>query len=378
MTFNYSIALDHTLVNQELRTLPRPEPSAGLDAYERERQLCLNASFEKHENYIKYIASARRDSVVDYLPIKLDIENVSRCNYRCTMCAVSDWHKGTRGADMSVEDFKAIIDEQIGLVEIKLQGLGEPLMQGDDFFEMIKYARARHIWVRTTTNTSLLHLRNNAQKLVDARPNEIQVSVDGATKETFEKIRRGSHFETVKKNCRILNDYCKTSNVRLTKMWTVVQRVNRHEMEDLVRLAHELGFQDQTFAFSLTDWGSEKWRDQNNAVTVEDQLSQEEAWKLVELGESLGIRVSFWNTTSKYSTESRENLCPWPFERAVITSDLRTVPCCTIGNPDHYEVGPNSGKSFNELWLADEYREFRQAHLDGEIPNVCKGCYKAS
>ncbi len=112
-------------------------------------------------NYAKYRVTARHGACVNYLPIKIDIENVSRCNFRCTICQVSDWPKSARADDMPLNDFKRLIDEQHGPVEIKQQGMGEPLMQGDDLFEMIKYARARNIWVRTVTNASLLHLKDN-------------------------------------------------------------------------------------------------------------------------------------------------------------------------------------------------------------------------
>jgi len=361
--------------NMELRELPQPVPSAGLEAYIHERQVCLELSMARQENYMRYEKSRRRSSVADYLPIKLDIENVSRCNYRCTMCTVSDWEKGKRANDMSFDDFKRIIDEQYGLVEIKLQGLGEPLMQGADFFKMIQYARAQHIWVRTTTNTSLLHLKNNYRKLIDADPNEVQISIDGATKDVFEEIRKGSHFETVKKNCRLINDYAFEKGKRVTKMWTVVQRANQGQLFELVDFAHEQGFRDQTFAFSLTDWGSAEWRKRNDIVTVENSMNPELGYRLIEKGDKLGIRVSFWNSTTKYRTTNPEKLCPWPFERAVVTSDLRSVPCCTIGNPDHFEIGQGLGKTFLELWSGREFEEFRQDHLDGKIPQVCKGCY---
>src|SRR5713101_157676 len=73
--------------------LPAPEPAAGTDAYLRERALALARSPECLANYERYMAAKRQVAQIDYLPIKLDIENVSRCNFRCTMCAVSDWHK---------------------------------------------------------------------------------------------------------------------------------------------------------------------------------------------------------------------------------------------------------------------------------------------
>jgi len=377
-----SVVQRNVKIKRELRDLPKPEPSAGLDMYNDIREKALALDSRKRGNYDKYMASRRREAKLDYLPIKLDIENVSRCNLKCSMCVVSDWDKGVRGEDMSLDDFKKIIDEQFGLVEIKLQGLGEPVLQGKDFFDMIRYARAKNIWVRTTTNATRLHLkavrseeRFIYQELIDSDANEIQISIDGATREVHEGIRQGAVFGQITENCKLINAYSREKGVRVTKMWSVIQMANQHQLFDLVDLAHELGFRDQTFAFSLTNWGQDEWRQRNDAVTVEENLDHEIAWKLVEKGEKLGIRVSFWNSTDKYNTSNRESLCAWPFERAVITSDLRTVPCCTIGSPDSYELGRGQGKGFTELWFSEEYEAFRQAHLDGKIPEVCLPCY---
>ncbi|MCH7553315.1 MAG: radical SAM protein, partial [Chloroflexi bacterium] len=231
-----------------LLTLPRPEPSAGIEAYERERALALSTSPRRLANYRLFQRAQRRSAQVDHLPIKLDIENVSRCNFRCTMCQVSEWPEQRRAGDMAFEEFQHLIDEQYGLIEIKLQGMGEPTLGGDDYFRMISYARAQHIGVLTVTNASRLHLRDTYKKLIDAGPNEVQISIDGATKETFEGIRRGSKFEVVIANCRLINDYCREIGVKVTKMWTVVQRDNLHELSGLVDLAHELGFESMVFS----------------------------------------------------------------------------------------------------------------------------------
>lgn len=357
----------------QLLELPQPEPAAGLEAYVRERELALASSVRRRENYEKYLRSSRRNARVDYLPVKLDIENVSRCNFRCTMCVVSDWPKGTRAADMTFEAFKQLIDEQHGLVEIKLQGIGEPTMGGDAFFAMIRYARSQHIWVRTSTNASLLHVKDNYRKLVDSDINEIQVSIDGADKATFEGIRRGSRYEIVLDNCRRLNSYCEQNGVVRTKMWTVVQRANQHQLEDVVHLAHELGFRNASFELGLHGWGLDSWTARNAEVNVGHRLERERLTGLVEQGRQLGVKVGFFSLHDKYSTSSRETLCPWPFERAVVTSDRRTVPCCIIGNPDAFELGKGDG--FTETWNSAEYTAFRQAHLDGRVPAVCQACY---
>ena len=66
--------------------LPAPKPMPSEDVYLNERQLRLRYSKECQKNYEKYVNSTKRDSNPDYLPIKLDIENLSRCNFRCVMC----------------------------------------------------------------------------------------------------------------------------------------------------------------------------------------------------------------------------------------------------------------------------------------------------
>ncbi len=348
---------------------PRPDPTQ----YRRNRFIALALSPRRLLNYIKYKYSERKVDL-NYLPVSLDIEPVSRCNFHCTMCQVSDWPKFTRGKDLSVEDFKAIIDEQYGLLEIKLQGLGEPTLGRDKFFEMIAYARKRNIWVRTTTNASLLHLHDNYKKLIDAGINEVQISFDGATKETFESIRRGSKFEKIVENCKLINQYCNERNLLRTRMWVLVQKHNAHEFSDFVRLAAEMGFRRMTYSLDLHGWGMERWEEINEEARMRDQISYDLAKKAIEEGKQLGVEVTFWKATSKYSTASPKTLCQWPFERGYVSSDLRMVPCCTIANPDIFDLG--SAKSVSAIWNSESYKEFRRAHLNGEIPKACQECYE--
>ena len=58
-----------------------------------------------------------------------------------------------------------------------------------------------------------------------------------------------------------------------------------------------------------------------------------------------------------------------------MASDLRIVPCCIIGNPDVSEVG-NAKGGFSQAWYGETMRDFREAHLRGDIPKVCVSCYE--
>lgn len=354
---------------------PLPEPQAVPDhaTYLAERERALNFSAERRANWERYLASSKRMAQPDYMPVRLDIENVSRCNFHCTMCPVSHWPKGKRADDLCLEDFKRLIDEQFGLVEIKIQGMGEPTLQGDTYFDMIRHARDRAIWVRTVTNASLLHLRDNYRKLIDSGVNEVQISFDGATKEVFESIRAGAVFERVRDNCKLINAYCRERGVDRTKMWTVVQRDNVHQVGELVELGAEMGFRHLVFSLNLHGFGSAEWATINGPNSVEYEFTDDMAWPHIERGRALGINVYFWRQTSRYSTASPGSLCPWPFERAYVSSDLRIVPCCVLGNPEYADLG--DARALTAAWTGETWRQFRQAHLDGHIPEICQGCY---
>jgi len=159
-------------------------------------------------------------------------------------------------------------------------------------------------------------------------------------------------------------------------MWVVVQEQNHHQLEQFVALAADLGFPQVVFSLQLNEWGSKDLAQKNHEIRVDDQLSRDRLLALVPQGESLGVKVAFWWVNQKYSSASPDRLCPWPFNRAFIGSDSRTVPCCMIGTPDVYQIG--TSKRFSEVWLSDEYRDFRRAHIEGNPPAACKACYESN
>lgn len=349
--------------------LPRPSPDA--DFYKSVMELGFNKFPLRRENYRKYQQAARLCSL-DYMPIMLDIENVSRCNYHCAMCQVSSWPNRQRAPDMSFDDFRRLLDSQHGLIEIKLQGMGEPLL-GEYYFEMIKYARDSYLWVRSSSNASLLHLNDNYKRIIDSDICELQVSIDGATPEVYKKIRRGGELKKVAENSIMLNRYCEKFDRLFTRMWVVVQRDNFSELGSFVKFAFELGFKRLTFSLDLNDWGQVKWRNINDCVDMHRQFDFSLAKHLVALGNEHKIDVTFWFIDQKYDFRDAAKLCPWPFSRAYISSDMRIVPCCMISNPEVLNFG--DAKNFTAEWDSAGYKRFRKSHIEGRLPQCCRSCY---
>jgi MoaA/NifB/PqqE/SkfB family radical SAM enzyme len=319
---------------------------------------------------------AARNADIDFLPVRLDIENVSRCNYHCTMCQVSDWTDLKRSRDMTLGEYKTLIDSLTNsLTEIKLQGMGEPLL-GKSYFDMIKYARERHIWVRSITNGSVLKGKDNYKRIIDADVCELHVSIDGCDKEVYEKIRLGGNFEKVSENCQLLNTYAKSADRDRTRMWTVVQRSNYHQIEKFPLLAAELGFSRLTLSLDLNDWGQDNWREINDKADTQNQMTPELAKRIMEAGSKLGVEVTFWYMDEKYEFGSKKKLCPWPFERGYISSEMKLVPCCMIANPEVSDLG--DATDIIKTWNGPEMKDFRETHLSGNIHDFCKTCYKNS
>ncbi len=324
---------------------------------------------ERLKNYISAKKSGRGEHL-PYYPYIFDIEPNTKCTLSCVMCHVSEWGGKGRCADMKKEDLFGFVDNYPYLTEVKLHGMGEPLLH-PDYIEMVEYLAARKIWVRTSTNATLFHRGNLGERLIDSGIGEVQISIDGATKEVYEKIRRGGNFELLKNNARRVNRYANKIRGRLiTRMWVVLQKNNIGQIFDFVSLARELEFRRLSFSLSLADWARDDWFEKNEKISLKEPLGGDVKEKLKKLGTSFGVDVTLWDQGSSYG---RENICPWIFARPYISADMKIVPCCMIANPDIVNFG--SAYDLVNNWNNDMYKKFRKMHLSGEIPRTCKFCY---
>src|SRR5581483_10427319 len=171
----------------------------------------------------------------------LQIEPVGQCNLRCQMCPIPFRQDGPPygpPAFMKVEVFTRLIDECPDLRELHLQGLGEPMMH-PRFADMVRYATRKGIRVTTNSNLTLLNPQR-AERCVTSGLACVHVSIDGATAETYERIRVRSKFAKVLHNLDLLLEArrrfaSRTPELRLVM---VIMRQNLHELPDIVRLAH--------------------------------------------------------------------------------------------------------------------------------------------
>lgn len=321
-------------------------------------------------NFLKFQLSKKNKKLnLNYLPITMDIEPTTGCNFRCTMCQVSSPDFKTKNLDFDI--FKKIINENKQLLKIKLQGMGEPLIN-NKFFEMIDYATKYGIVSEITTNGSLLN-NNNINKLINANLSRITISIDGATSETFEKIRIKSNFQTVISNCKNLVINYKKKIIRPEiSAWCVVQNNNVHEFEKIYELCKEIGFDKLTYQFYLSGWGKDEWNKINHKKRVEIASLKDRINILKSKASKDGIDINIFDE----NLLSFSKQCVWPWESNYISKTGDVVPCCIIGDEKVESFGNINQKSFQMIWNSEKYKKFRDQIKNNKVPDYCKNCYK--
>jgi len=173
-------------------------------------------------------------------PRKLNIEVTTRCNLSCAMCMKTVWKEDI--GDMSLHTFKALLPVLPEIESINLIGIGEPLLN-ENVIEMVRLAKGQlpsNGAFSLTTNGTLIDTET-AEGLVSGGVDDIVVSIDGATGDTFAKIRKGASLDQVLGNIELLNRVKERLGARLPRIGLefVAMKMNVAELPQLVDLAAE-------------------------------------------------------------------------------------------------------------------------------------------
>src|ERR1700747_2657473 len=129
--------------------------------------------------------------IVQHEPVCLYLETTNRCNLLCTTCPRT-YEELEPPADMSWELFTSIVDQIPDLQRAVLHGVGEPMLV-KHLPRMVRYLKDRGTYVLFNTNGTVLN-EKNGRALIDASLDELRVSFDAATAETYKAIRGKNFF----------------------------------------------------------------------------------------------------------------------------------------------------------------------------------------
>jgi len=127
-------------------------------------------------------------------PDRVYIESTNYCNLKCIMCPTGLGVIRRPKGYMDMKLYRAIVDEIGPLVSSAvLHSWGEPLMH-PELFEMIRLGTRAGIRIETSTNITILNAER-ARAVLDAGLDVLYLALDGATKETYERVRVNAKWE---------------------------------------------------------------------------------------------------------------------------------------------------------------------------------------
>ena len=111
-------------------------------------------------------------------------------------------------------------------------------------------------FIRLLSNGMLFH-PTNWKRFASRQTGKIMltVSVDAATKTTYESIRRNGNFDVLKQNMEFASELRKAGKLSYFRMNFVVQRENYREMIPFVEWGQQLGV-DEVFFTKILNWGT--------------------------------------------------------------------------------------------------------------------------
>jgi len=280
---------------------------------------------------------------------------------------------------MPLDTVKELSDVLSSLETVNLQCNCEPLLNRE-IISIIRYIKAinRKAAVSFVTNGTLLSPTLSAE-LIRIGVNTITVSIDGATSETFEKIRLGAKFDTVVGNLRnlITERNRKPNTSTMIEIISVATVENIHELPDILNLGAELGVD----GFSVN--GLEPYTDEMTSLVLYGKLKHPDYEyifnKLKKSAEKIGMKISLPSLTARPYTSCDLRGC-------VIDSYGEVYPCSSLSYERAYYYEGNkyvhpqitfgniNEKGFYGIWHSPEFTTFRRKLRKGELPPYCTKC----
>lgn len=288
--------------------------------------------------YYHSLEADRHGSAPDFAHT-VTIEFVNRCNLSCSMCYVAN-HTFPK-ATLSLDEVRAIIDEVAGKEQTGLLlGVGSEGLLYKNIRKVIEYAKSRDVMdIILMTNGTLLS-EDLAEFLIKLEVSRVCISVDAATRETYEKVRGKDELDKLERNIRGLV----AAKRRLGSALPVVRLSFCAVPEN----------QHEQVAFR------EKWEDVVDYIDYQKvaDFSHVGSEEEVELGESAGERL----------------FCSKPFGYLNVWSNGDISPCCTFYGKN-LVFGNIRENTLQEVYDGPKMQELREQFRTGRNLNkICQVC----
>jgi mycofactocin radical SAM maturase len=291
-------------------------------------------------------------------PVNVTWEVTRRCNLACRHCLSAD---ATRQAkeELSLSQCRQFVDElsRMKVFQVNFGG-GEPFMR-QDFLEILEYTQERGIIACVSTNGTLLD-ESLVRKLKPMDPLYIQISLDGATRETNDSIRGKGTYDRILAGVELLSRY----NFPNFSINTVITRVNFEEIEEIYRLGRYYGARVRFSRFRPSGDGRRAWEDYH---LHERQLVELAAF--LSSHEDILTGDSFFPILAKEGRKEGFNMCGAARMTCGISPDGNVYPCAFLQD-EVFGAGNITRQSLDSIWHdSPVFKMFRERRVE-----FCESC----
>lgn len=331
-----------------------------------------------------------RGPIASQRPRNVFIEVTNHCNLLCETCPRT-FTSYEEPMTLSWENFERIVAQFPEMERAVLHGIGEPLLN-KELPRMIAFLKARGVTVLFNTNATLLN-EEWARKLIAAGLDELRVSVDGADPKTYALIRGAPLFHKVVQNLKRFVEIQKDLGAAQPRvsLWMTGMQENIAELPEVIRLAARIGV-PQVYLQRMVYYANEV--DGPGMLTAGHGLyhgEEAEIERIVAESEQLAARLGValqasGGTTPRRSLSSPgkpDRQRPWsaclrPWTTAYITANGNALPCCispfATTRYESLKLGNLFDESFDRLWNAERYQQWRAQLLSDQPHQACAGC----
>lgn len=295
-------------------------------------------------------------------PLAVHLEVVAACNLTCTHCFAGELPRKERRLGMEHLDRLFASMARMGSFRLGLTG-GEPLLRRD-LFEIIDRASNYGLHPCLTSN-GLLITEEIAREFGKRDLIWLNISLDGASAASNDRVRGAGTFERVIEKIKILRKHAP-----FTIAFTIMQ-TNAHEVEACAKLAEELGANTAVFrpmypvgsSIHHLDELMPSFEQYNNALSTLHQQAADS--QVIDPFSPMMRTESQAVTQLNYGCGAANSVCS-------ISVSGQVNPCSFLG--DAFVSGNISEQSLEEIWHQGHvFREMR-ALPGGSNETFSGGC----
>ena len=317
-------------------------------------------------------------------PGELYIEVTNRCNSQCQTC-VRTFETLEPLRDLSLGEFRALVDQAPALRRAVLHGVGEPLLNRD-LVAMVEYLKDRATAPQVLFNSNAILLTTLVQEaLIAASLDEFRVSTDAAGRERYALIRGVDGFERMVDNVSSFAERIRAAGggPRLS-LWFTAMHENLGDLPDLVRLAQRMGV-GEVYVQRLVYYGQGLAQQEQSLFRAMQAAEETLVHEAGALAEGLGIAFRASGASSPHesllSPDGKRR--PWarcyrPQTLVYVTANGNVLPCCFSPFTTRNYAGLILGNVFEtpleQIWNGAAYRGFRRALQSDTPPETCDRC----